>query len=272
MDEAQRIAYLAGEVLGREVPAGEVPAGEVPGGEVPGGQVVGAYLYGSSVLGGLKPASDLDVLVVSRRPMAGVERQALLGALLRTSPCGAQARPVEVTVVVQDAVRPWRYPPVCDFQYGEWLRGEFEAGLVPQPEPMPDLALLVSMVLSAAHPLTGPPPSQVLEPVPHEDLLRACVAGIPVLLGDLYDDTRNVLLTLARIWHTVATGGIAAKDAAADWALRRLPAEHRPAMEHARDLYLGCRYAEETWSDELRARVRPLADAVLAEVTRLTGG
>ncbi|MFI1386156.1 nucleotidyltransferase domain-containing protein [Embleya sp. NPDC020886] len=42
-----------------------------------GGDLIGAYLHGSSVLGGLKPASDVDVLLVSRRSMDKRERRAL---------------------------------------------------------------------------------------------------------------------------------------------------------------------------------------------------
>lgn len=37
-------------------------------GEVLGPDVLGAYLHGSAVLGGLRPRSDIDILVVSRRP------------------------------------------------------------------------------------------------------------------------------------------------------------------------------------------------------------
>nr|BFE79616.1 hypothetical protein GCM10020093_022170 [Planobispora longispora] len=77
------------------------------------------------------------------------------------------------------------------------------------------------------------------------------------------------MLTLARVWTTLATGEIRSKDAAADWALARLPAEHRPVLEHARELYLSRRYSEESWSDELRARVGPHVEAVLAEIDRL---
>ncbi|GAA3142974.1 hypothetical protein GCM10010466_37440 [Planomonospora alba] len=133
---------------------------------------------------------------------------------------------------------------------------------------MPDLALLITTVLTGGRALTGPPPAQVLDPVPHADPVRAGVAGVPGLLDDLEDDTRNVVLTLARVWTTLATGEIRPKDAA-DWALTRLPPEHRPVLEHARELYLTRRYAEGGWSDELRARVRPHADAVLAEIDRL---
>ncbi|MGY0007649.1 aminoglycoside adenylyltransferase family protein [Micromonospora sp. I033] len=249
MDQVQEIVSLVGRALG--------PA------------VIGSYLHGSSVLGGLKPASDVDVLVVSRRTMTDPERRQLLNGLLGISGSRNQARPVELVVVVQSAVRPWRFPPTCDFLYGEWLRQEFEAGGPPQPVPMPDLALLVTMALAGDHPLTGPPPAQVLDPVPHADLVRATVAGIPGLLQALDDDTRNVLLTLARIWTTLATGQIRSKDAAADWALTRLPPAHRPVLDHARELYLHRRYTEETWSDELMAQVRPHADHVVAEIDRL---
>ncbi|MFB7398548.1 aminoglycoside adenylyltransferase family protein [Streptomyces rubiginosohelvolus] len=236
------------------------------------GNLIGAYLHGSSVLGGLKPASDVDVLLVSRRSMDEQERRALLEGLLSISGSGDTARPVELTVVVQSEVRPWRYPPTCDFLYGEWLRAEYEAGTVPRAEPMPDLALLISMTLTGDAPLTGPRPAQVLDPVPHADLVRASVAGIPELLDDLEGDTRNVLLTLARIWATLATGRIMPKDAAAGWAVGQLPPEHRAVLEHARRLYLTCSYTEESWSEALRTQVGPHVDCVLAEIERLSSG
>ncbi len=249
MDQIEEIVGLVRRVLKREA--------------------VGAYLHGSAVLGGLRPASDVDVLVVSRRHMSDDERRRLLDGLLSLSGAARQARPVELAVVVQSQVRPWRFPPTCDFLYGEWLRREFGTGGPPRPEPMPDLALLITMVLAGDRPLIGPPPAQVLDPVPHADLVRAAVAGTPALLQDLDDDTRNVLLTLARVWATLATGRIMPKDAAAQWALARLPPEHHPVLRHVRYLYLHRRYSDEDWTAELRAGVRPLADHVLAEIDRL---
>lgn len=250
VDQIQEIVALVGDVLGPDV--------------------IGTYLHGSSVLGGLKPASDLDVLVVSCRSLDDQERQALLDGLFKISGFTAGTRPVELTVVVQCEVRPWRLPPTGDFLYGEWLRDKFMASGAPQPEPMPDLALLITMVLAGDHPLTGPPPAQILDPVPHADLVQASIAGVPGLLEDLAGDTRNVVLTLARIWTTLATGDIRSKDAAATWALARLPPEHRPVLEHAQDLYLNDRYTEESWSEELKAQVRPHVDEVLTEIHRLS--
>lgn len=207
-----------------------------------GDDLTGAYLHGSAVLDGLRPSSDLDVLVVARRRTTEDERRALVDGLMRLSgprAVSGPARPVELTVVARDDVRPWRYPPRCEFLYGEWLRDDYERGVVPEPAVTPDLAPLITMTLRGDTALLGPPPAEVLAPVPHEDLRRAIVAGVPDLLADLESDTRNVLLTLARVWTTLVTGTIKSKDAAAAWALDLLPSEHRPALALARAAYRG---------------------------------
>jgi streptomycin 3"-adenylyltransferase len=238
--------------------------------EVLGGDLLGAYLHGSAVLGGLRPGSDVDVLVVARRRVTSPERSALVDGLLDVSGRRARrgpARPVELTVVVQSDVRPWRYPPRCDFLYGEWLRDEYERGDLPAREESPDLAALLTMVLLGEAPLHGPPPAELLDPVPADDLARSLVAGLPGLLADLESDTRNVLLTLARIWTTLATGAIRSKDAAADWALERLPEQHRPILARARHGYLGTEW--ESW-DELMPPAQLCAEHLTREIDALT--
>ncbi len=75
-----------------------------------------------------------------------------------------------------------------------------------------------------------------------------------------------MILALARIWSTVATGVIRSKDAAADWALERLPEEHWAVLARARAIYLGDE--EERW-DDVKARVRPYADHVSGEIHKL---
>ena len=144
--------------------------------EVLGPSVVGAYLFGSAVLGGLRRESDLDVLVVSKRHTTREEKQRLVERLLaisgRPTPNG-RLRRVELTIVVESELKPWRYPPSFDFQYGDWLRTEFERGVLePWPTKVnPDLAALLTMVLLADAPVLGPPPAAVLDPVPHDDLV-----------------------------------------------------------------------------------------------------
>jgi streptomycin 3"-adenylyltransferase len=252
VDQIERIVRVVDEALGPEA--------------------LGIYLHGSAVHGGLRPASDLDVLVVAGRSLDGQQRQALVDGLLPISGPRRGGRSIELTVVAQPDVRPWSYPPTCDFLYGDWLRGDIEAHGPPKPEPGPDLAIVLTLVLAGNHPLRGPAPAELLDPVPPADVARASVAGIPGLLDDLPGGTRNVVLTFARIWTTLSTGEIRSKDAAADWALAHLPPEHRPVLEHARQLYLTRTYADETWPEDLLARVGPHVDAVLAEIRAVQPG
>jgi predicted nucleotidyltransferase len=228
--------------------------------EALGSDLVGIYLFGSAVLGGLTPTSDLDLLAVSRRPTTSEQRRRLVERLLSLS---MRPRFLELTIVVESEVRPWRYPPQMDFQYGDWLRPQFERGEIPPPASNPDLAALITMTLLADRPLLGPPPADVLDPVPHDHLLRAGLDGLDGLLADLDHDTRNVLLTLARIWSTAETGEIRPKDAAADWALPHLPPEHRRVLERARDGYRSGDYG--VWDD---LDPRAAADYLVAEIRR----
>jgi predicted nucleotidyltransferase len=231
--------------------------------DVLGEDVVGAYLFGSAVVGGLRPRSDLDIMLVSPRRTTRSEKQRLISQLLALS---RRPRPVELTIVVEDEIRPWRYPPRIDFQFGDWWRSEFERGEVePWPTPTTDLASLVRMVLLANTPLVGPPPAEVFDPVPRAHYVEALVDGIDGLARDIRSDTRNVVLTLARIWSSIATDEVRSKDAAADWVLARLPAEHRPVLERARAIYLG--EEEERW-DDLEPQVQRYAAHLVAEIER----
>src|SRR6266542_1780736 len=104
-------------------------------------------------------------------------------------------------------------PPAVDFQYGEWWREAFEGGGAdPRPSRIdPDLAVMIAMALRTNVPLAGPPASQVFDPVPQADFVQALLAGLPGLLADLETDTGNVVLTLARVWNGVVTGGAKSK-------------------------------------------------------------
>ena len=237
--------------------------------------ILGAYLHGSSVLGGLRPTSDLDVLVVIDRPTTEPERRTIVDRLLDISGRRARlgpARPVELTIVVASDVRPWRYPTPVELQYGEWLRDRYEAGFVPAPEPSADFAVIAAMTLLGDRALAGPPPAALLDPVPAGDLRRSILDGMPGLIADLRTDTRNVLLSFARIWWTLEHGTIRSKDEAAAWAVDRLSADGRGAaatgLDRARTMYLDGVDLDDwvpDWpgasaaADELVARIEALA-------------
>lgn len=235
--------------------------------EVLGESLVGAYLHGSAVLGGLRPTSDLDVLVVVDRPTTEAQRRAIVGRLLEISGKRARrgpARPVELNIVLASEMRPWRHPPQVELLYGEWERDRYLAGFVPAPRPMADFAPVIAVAHARGVPIYGPPPGDVLAPVPPADVRRGILEGLPYLLGDLPTDTRNVLLTLARGWFTLTTGEIVPKDVAAAWTAERLSGGHREVMNRARAMYLEG-WDEDDWGERLPA-ARALADALVAEI------
>lgn len=236
--------------------------------DVLGHELIGAYLHGSAVLGGLRALSDIDVLAVSKGQMTRHGKGRMVAHLLAISgtyPSAVPPRPVELTIVVWSQIRPWRFPPRMDFQYGEWWRDRFQRGeLEPWPSSAnPDLTLQVTMALLGGATLAGPPPTEVFDPVPRRDVIDALVGSIRAVVQDIDWDTRNVVLTLARIWSGVATGAVQSKDAAAEWALPRLPPEYRAVLARARGIYLGTE--EEQW-DDIQDSIRPFADAVIAEI------
>jgi len=236
--------------------------------ETLGDAVTGIYLHGSSVIGSLKPTSDLDLFVVASRRTTDAERRGLIERLLPISgpgdPTGA-SRSIGLEIVALSDVRPWRYPPRLDLQFGDWFRPEFAQGnFAPWDQSNPDLAILLEMVVQANRPLFGPPPADVIGPIPWADVRRAMLDSIPDLLSYLDGDERNVVLTFVRIWSTLATGLFRSKDGAADWAMPLLPPEHRPVLARARSLYVRG-IAAEDWG-ELMPRVRPLVHHVIGEI------
>jgi streptomycin 3"-adenylyltransferase len=239
--------------------------------ELLGPNAIGAYLFGSAVVGGLRPRSDLDILVVSKSPLTSAERRGLVDRIIpiswKETPNGMQ-RGIELTVVVQRDVKPWRYPPKRDFQYGDWLRlalerGEIEASAAKSD---PDLASLITQVLAADVVLLGRPPAEVFDPMPFSDVLDAIVADVEKWVQNIDDDTRNGILALARIWSTLSTRSLCSKDVAAAWALERLPAEHEPVLARALAIYLSG--GEDRWED-VYEDVHRYVDYVVGEIRRL---
>lgn len=205
-------------------------------------KVVAVYLFGSAVIGGLRINSDVDVLVVANHSLPELTRRKLIDRLMLISGKIGNTdsvRSLEVTVINFGDVVPWRYPPKNEFIYGEWLRDELEKGQIQEPTYDSDLAIVLAQVRKNSVSLFGPDASDILEPVPMTDIRRAIRESLPGLIEGIKGDERNVILTLARMWLTVAVGEISPKDAAAEWAIPRLPKEHATLLDLARKAYRG---------------------------------
>ncbi|MDD9724561.1 aminoglycoside adenylyltransferase family protein [Roseovarius sp. SK2] len=233
-----------------------------------GDALLGVYLHGSAVTGGLRPQSDIDLMAVVQSELTESQRDGLLLDLLRLSgrhpavPGGPRC--LEVIVFCHGDLTPHDYPARAEFVYGEWLREAFEAGETPVPERDPEYSLVLAQAHQEAISLFGPPRSELLTDVSTEHVNQAMRDALPDLLDGLRGDERNVLLTLARMWHTASTGRFITKDAAAEWAIPRLSGSDAMALDHARRAYLG--EVTDDWSSEGDA-ARELAGRMSENVT-----
>lgn len=232
-----------------------------------GPDLLGVYLYGSSLVGGPQKYSDIDLLVVTNRVTTSEEKTRLIDNLLQISGIYMKGSklPIDAILVEKAEINPWQYPPHFDFHYGEWLRKSFEEGII---EPwltneMPDLALIVTQVLLKSQTLWGLGPEQLLAHVPHHDFMKAMLHDLNRLATDLEHDTRNVLLTYARIWSTLETNAIRSKSAAADWVMNHLPKTYQPVMKRAKSIYIGVK--NEYW-DDIELLVKSCADFMVDKI------
>src|SRR5690606_1488300 len=109
--------------------------------------LLAVHLYGSAVDGGLKPHSDIDLLVTVTVRLDETTRRALINDLLETSASPGESeilRAVEVTIVVHDDIIPWRYPAKRELQFGEWQRNDILAGIFEPATIDIDLAILLT--------------------------------------------------------------------------------------------------------------------------------
>lgn len=203
---------------------------------------IGVYLYGSAVLNGLRPESDLDLLIFTDCPLTPSSREQLTRELLRLSGRPhSDKRPLELSIVNRHDIEPRCFPPRFEYMYGEWLRDDMERGYVPQPLADPDNAVLLWQARMHSLPLTEESPAieSLIPPPPFSEIRRAIREALPNLLASLKGDERNVLLTLSRMWYTAATRVLTSKDNAALWAESRVPEPFVALLAKARNAYLG---------------------------------
>ncbi|MEB2418075.1 aminoglycoside adenylyltransferase family protein [Citrobacter sp. R-1.5.2] len=208
------------------------------------GNLVAIHLYGSAVEGGLKPQSDIDLLVTIRQPLDMQQRKELMQGFLEISapPGSADSyRALEVTIVVYSQLVPWRFPPSREMQFGEWLRDDIGAGIYEPAQPDPDLTILLTQARQCSISVFGECAETLFHAIPARDVLQTFRHILELWRepADLQGDERNIILTLARIWYSVVTGNIVAKETAASWLIPQLPAEHAAMLQAARSEYLG---------------------------------
>lgn len=208
-----------------------------------GNTLLAIYLHGSAVSGGLRPHSDIDLLVIIECPMSNKQRKKLLTALLRTSgrypATPGSPKCIEVMVFLRLELFQHNFPVQAEFIYGEWLRDNFEAGELPTTTRDPENTLILAQARKQSIKLLGMESSALLPDISIMEIRQAMYEAIPNLFLGLHGDERNVLLTLARMWYTATTAEFVTKDAAAHWVIPKLPDQYALILDSACRAYLG---------------------------------
>jgi predicted nucleotidyltransferase len=235
-----------------------------------GDDLVGVYLHGSAVLGCFGPKSDIDLVAVSRQSLDAGPQLRLATTLLDISAPyehPGTSRPIELDLVLITALHPWRYPTPLDFHFSEEFRARFKAGDHEAWEGLESRALAahITVLRQAGVVMAGPPIESAFPEVPWCDYVHALTHDLDWCREHFGKFPRYGVLSIARIWATLATGTPQSKASGAEWALPRLSVELRPTLDHGLAVYTGA--VEERWSD------LPVADyisAVAGEIDALT--
>jgi len=224
-----------------------------------GGNLLGFFLRGSLALGGFNPeTSDVDILVVTERPVSEAQFEALAAVHARIPARGNKhRREYEVSYVDRSSLKRFvpgerRHPTIgSDWPF---VRAEHRENFVLERWTVRERGVAV----------VGPDPKTLIDPI-SPDELRAAVRGelrarlrdwaagedAPAWLLPRYYQAFEVE-TICRSLYTLAHGELPTKPRAVAWALAALPEPWRELVE---------------WSQERRADRTP-DDARIPDVKR----
>jgi hypothetical protein len=200
-------------------------------GRLLGEDLAAVWLGGSGALGGVAPGqSDVDVVAVCQAAPAPEVTEAVvagLGELAMTWPL----RGLEFVLYPRAALaRPARRPGfLVNLNVGP--RMPYRRSLDPASEPAHWFLLDLSILRDHGRPLAGPPPRDLVRPIPRRMVLEALCDSL-AWHGAHEPALEQAVLNACRGWRFAEEGVWSSKDDAGAWALGRTddPATVRAAL------------------------------------------
>jgi hypothetical protein len=185
-----------------------------------GHELVAAYLIGSGALGGVAPAvSDVDIVAVCATTPTDERRGAMidgLATLAGTWPL----RGLEFVLYTRQAVAAPARRPRFEVNLNVGPRMPFHLSLDRDDEPAHWFLLDLSILRDHGRALAGPPPREVVGPIPRRWLLEAVRDALAWHEANEPNLAQSVL-NASRGWHFAAEGVWSSKRDAGAWALAR---------------------------------------------------
>lgn len=199
-------------------------------GRLLGDNLAAVYLGGSGALGGVASDSDVDLVAVcdaAPSEEAGRAVIAALGELAMTWPL----RGLEFVLYTRAAVAAPAPRPCFEINLNVGPRMPYRLSLEPASEPAHWFLLDLDILRGHGRPLAGPPPRDLVGPIPRRQVLKALGSSL-AWHGAHEPALQQSVLNACRGWRLTEEGVWSSKDDAGAWALPRTddPATVRAAL------------------------------------------
>ena len=204
--------------------------------------LVGVYLHGSIALGYFSEGtSDIDILIVTNRRIPGDERLSIAEKIIALD---GKPSPLEMSAIYEKDLKPWKYPPACQFHYSDaWterykqlLNGRIKENfLVDTDFTDKDIACHVHLTNQCGICAYGKPIGEVFPAVPENDFWDSISAEVTQYDFHAYHPRffASNILTLGRILSYKCKKRILSKYEAASWTIAHVPERFRYIIENA---------------------------------------
>ena len=221
-----------------------------------GDELVGVYLHGSAVMGCFNPErSDLDLIVVTERPLSDPVKRAYLDMVVRYNASGP-AKGIEMSVVRREVCSPFMYPTPYELHFSaghlDWYKKDPEDYIRKMHGTDRDLAAHFTILTKRGKCLYGAPIREVFAEVPGRDYLDSLWYDIEGAAEEITKYPMYLTLNLARVLAYQEEGLVLSKQEGGEWALGHLPAEFHPLIRSALRDYSGS--AEVDYAESLAKR------------------
>ncbi|MBR4538215.1 MAG: DUF4111 domain-containing protein [Clostridia bacterium] len=214
-------------------------------------KLLGIYLHGSLAAGCFQwERSDIDFLVVARRPLSAENKIALVETLYSLAPDAPPAG-FEMSVILEKYCRNIPYPIPYELHYSNRYKRDYERDARGFCTRMhgedPDLTAHILNLHAHGVAVHGPGIRRVFDQVTREDALRAIRYDVEDAEGHLHENPVYFVLNLARAVAYCQKGKVLSKKEGGEWALRHMSTDHQRVIQAALNAYetgLGMFYDE----------------------------
>lgn len=214
-----------------------------------GEDLLGVYIHGSMALQCFREAvSDIDILAVTGRKISREMRLSIAREILAIDqkPC-----PLELSALYAGDIKPWQYPPRCQFHYSDYwterykelLSGKLSGSpIVDEDFEDTDIACHIKLTKQCGICVYGQPIDRVFPDVPEEDFWQSISNDIDNYDFNAYQPKHYAsnILILGRILSYRHEKRILSKYDGGLWTIEHIPERYRYIVENALKVwYLG---------------------------------